>query len=54
MGTYRVFANFSEVLEIVVEANSEQEASDIAFATDFDQWDLFTNEFDGSSVEELS
>lgn len=53
MNTYRVFANFSEVREMIVEANSEQEARDLAYAIDFDEWSLFACDFDGDDVEEL-
>lgn len=53
MAKYRVFAEFSEVLEIFVEADSEQEASDKAFETDFDEWQLFTTDFHGTDVVEL-
>lgn len=53
MAKYRVFAELSEVREIYVEADSEQEASDKAFEIDFDDWDLFATEFHGSDVVEL-
>ena len=53
MANYRVFAEFSEVREICVEADSEQAASDKAFGIDFDEWGLFATEFHGSDVVEL-
>ena len=50
---FRVFAMFSETRDIVVEAETEDEAYDKAFSTDFEEWDLFATDFDGSEIEEL-
>lgn len=50
MPRYRVFANYSECHDIIVEAADEQEAKDIAYSYPLDEWDLFAVDFDGDEV----
>jgi hypothetical protein len=54
MNRYRVFATFSEVKDVIVEANSEDDARDKAYSIDYDEWNLFTADFEGDEVEELN
>lgn len=54
MPQYRVFATWSEVKDVIVEASNEDEARDKAYKIDYDEWNSFTTDFDGDEVEELN